>query len=67
MVAGKVAVELLVDDALNDFCDDRDEGYWAENGRIMTCSASKAEKVPNFTKPRFPKKGVGKFSKKLHL
>ena len=33
--------------------------------RIMTGSASKAEKVPNFTKPRFPKKGVGKFSKKI--
>ena len=31
--------------------------------RIMTGSASKAEKVRNFTKPRFPKKGVGKFSK----
>ena len=29
----------------------------------MTGSASKAENVPNFTKPRFPKKGVGKFSK----
>ena len=29
----------------------------------MTGSASKAEKVPNFTKSTFPKKGVGKFSK----
>ena len=33
----------------------------------MTGSASKAEKVPNFTKSTFPKKGVGKFSKKLHF
>ena len=32
--------------------------------RIITGSAGKAEKVPNFTKPTFPKKGVGKFSKK---
>ena len=32
--------------------------------RIITGGASKAEKVPNFTKPTFPKKGVGKFSKK---
>ena len=32
--------------------------------RMITGSASKAEKVPNFTKPTFPKNGVGKFSKK---
>ena len=35
--------------------------------RIMTGSASKAEKVPNFTKSTFPKKGVGKFSKKKYI
>ena len=33
----------------------------------MTGSASKAEKVPNFTKSTFPKKGVGKFKKKIHF
>ena len=33
--------------------------------RIITGSASKAEEVPNFAKPTFPKKGVGKFSKKI--
>ena len=35
--------------------------------RIITGSASKAEMVPNFTKPTFPKKGVGKFSKKKYI
>ena len=34
--------------------------------RIITGSASQAEKVPNFTKPTFPKKGVGKL-KKTHF
>ena len=34
---------------------------------IITGSASKAEKGPNFIKQTFPKKGVGKFSKKLHF
>ena len=33
------------------------------SSRIITGSASKAEKVPNFTKPTFPKKGVGKLKK----
>ena len=32
--------------------------------RIITGRASKAEKVSIFIKPTFPKKGVGKFSKK---
>ena len=35
--------------------------------RIITGSASIAEKVPNFPKPTFPKKGVGKFSKNTFL
>ena len=33
----------------------------------MTGSASKAEKGQNFIKQTFPKKGVGKFSKKIHF
>ena len=37
------------------------------SSRIIIGSASKAEKVPNFIKQTFPKKGVGKFSKKLHF
>ena len=32
--------------------------------RIVAGSASKAEKVPNFTKLTFPKKGVGNLKKK---
>ena len=35
--------------------------------RIITGNAGKAEKVPNFIKPTFPKKGVGKFSKKKKI
>ena len=34
------------------------------SSRIITGSASKAEKGPNFIKQTFPKKGVGKFSQK---
>ena len=37
------------------------------SSRIITGSASKAEKVLNFIKPAFPKKGVGEFSKKWHF
>ena len=37
------------------------------SSRIITGSASKEEKVPNFIKPTFPKKGVGKFSKNTFL
>ena len=35
--------------------------------RIITGSASKAEKGPNLIKQTFPKKGVGKFSKKNYI
>ena len=37
------------------------------SSRTITGSASKAEKVPNFIRPIFPKKGVGKFSKKKYI
>ena len=37
------------------------------SSRIITGSASKAEKVPNFIKPTFSKKGIGEFSNKLHF
>ena len=37
------------------------------SSRIVTGSASKAEKVPNFIKPTFSKKDVGKFSKNTFL
>ena len=37
------------------------------SSRVITGSASKAEKGPNFIKQTFPKKGVGKFSKKMRF